>query len=472
VSTINPLPPANLVATWVGAACKPRAFFSRPALQRSRIGPVTFALIVSLASTIPSSLFTPMADASVVNRLGFIVGSLLMTLLGVYVTAGVLHVLLRIFGTGYVHRAIPRDEHPSGAPLPNATNNQYEPPRNEDALEKARPGSFNETLHAVCYSRAPLVAEVFGPIGAVIGTLWSLVILGIAFAQVHRMSILRGYVVSLSTLVGPVVFALGLRVGVIEAFKIPAGSMMPTLMIGDHIFVSKFAYGPLVPGTDTRLFSRLPPSRGDVIVFKFPENKTQDFIKRVISLPGDTFDVINGRPIINGWLVPHCYVGNFDGRLYVEFLGDASYLTLFAHDDLYPNGPDEPICTTQDDCTSGQVCRGGICGHHQGPFKVRANETWVLGDNRYNSHDSRSWRGGMGAGVPYENIKGRASYVWMSFAKGGSVSSERTFYDVMGPPELPGTKNAVLQSAIDKCMRERPKQTTPPEPGPSKVIDP
>jgi signal peptidase I len=288
------------------------------------------------------------------------------------------------------------------------------------------------------------------------------------------MSILRGYVVSLSIFVGPVMLALGLRVGVIEAFKIPAGSMMPTLMIGDHIFVSKLAYGPLIPGTDTRLFSRFPPSRGDVIVFKFPENTKQDFVKRVIALPGDTLEAINGRPIINGWLVPHCYVGTFgppNGRLYIEFLGDASYSTLFANDDMHPDGPDEPTCKTQDDCTLGQTCRGGICGNLQGPFKVGANETWVLGDNRYNSHDSRSWRGGMGAGVPYENIKGRASYVWMSFANGGRTAPERIFYDVMGPPELPGTRHTALQSAIDKCMRERPKQTTPPEPGPHNAID-
>jgi signal peptidase I len=87
--------------------------------------------------------------------------------------------------------------------------------------------------------------------------------------------------------------------------------MIPTLMIGDHIFVNKFTYGPLIPWTDKRLFSRLPPSRADVMVFKFPENKEQDFIKRVIAVPGDTLEAINGRPIINGWLVPHCYVGQF-----------------------------------------------------------------------------------------------------------------------------------------------------------------
>src|SRR5262245_44907875 len=131
-----------------------------------------------------------------------------------------------------------------------------------------------------------------------------------------------------------VAVALILRAFVVEAFKIPSGSMIPTLMIGDHIFVNKFTYGPLIPWTDKRLFSRLPPARGDVMVFKFPENKEQDFIKRVIAVPGDKLEAINGRPIINGWLVPHCYVGKFTSdnhpqELYVEYLEDKSYFTLF-----------------------------------------------------------------------------------------------------------------------------------------------
>ena len=264
-----------------------------------------------------------------------------------------------------------------------------------------------------------------------------------------------------------VAVALILRALVIEAFKIPSGSMIPSLMIGDHIFVNKLTYGPLIPWTDSRLFTSLPPSRGDVMVFKFPENKEQDFIKRAIAVPGDTLEAINGRPIINGWLVPHCYVGRFgrdDARLYVEFLEDESYFTLFAPDDMHPNGPDEPTCGSQEECGLGQTCRAGICGHHQGPFKVGPNDVWVMGDNRYNSHDSRSWRGGQGAGVPFENIKGRAMFVWMSFAPGGGISTDRLFVNVMGRPKLPGGADPSLQPALDKCMRERPSvsQTTPP----------
>ena len=260
-----------------------------------------------------------------------------------------------------------------------------------------------------------------------------------------------------------VAVALLLRAFVIEAFKIPSGSMIPTLMVGDHIFVNKFAYGPLVPWTDNRLFSRLPPSRADVMVFKFPENKEQDFIKRVIAVPGDTLEAIDGRPVLNGWLVPHCYVGPYasEGQmkeLYVEFLQEKSYFTLFT------TKLHEQSCSTNDECGPAQACRGGICGTLQGPFKVHADEAWVMGDNRNNSHDSRSWRGGLGAGVPFENIKGRAMFVWMSFGPGGGVAQDRLFVNVMGRPQIPGPHDPTLQQAFEKCMRERPsvEQTTPP----------
>jgi signal peptidase I len=261
-----------------------------------------------------------------------------------------------------------------------------------------------------------------------------------------------------------VAVALLLRAFVVEAFKIPSGSMIPTLMIGDHIFVNKFAYGPLIPGTDDRLFSHLPPARGDVMVFKFPENKEQDFIKRVIAIPGDTLEAINGRPVINGWLAPHCLVGqfNYENRtpeMFVEFLGDKSYLTLFDSD------PDEQKCRGGEECGPGLACRGGVCGTLQGPFKVAPGEAWVMGDNRNNSHDSRSWRGGMGAGVPFENIKGRAMFVWMSFGPGGGIAQDRLFVNVLGRPKLPGG-NEALQPNLDKCMRDRPALalTTPPHP--------
>jgi signal peptidase I len=262
----------------------------------------------------------------------------------------------------------------------------------------------------------------------------------------------REYAESIGIAIG---VALLLRAFVVEAFKIPSGSMLPTLQIQDHIFVNKFAYGPTVPFTKARLFERMPPKYGDVMVFEFPdpnpENARQDFIKRVIARPGDTLAVEAGHPIINGWRVPSCLVGNYEfqegdehntkrGELFVEFLGEYSYLTVF-----------------EDERFDGR----------QGPYKVADGEVWVLGDNRNNSSDSRAWYGGRGGGVPFANIKGRALFVWMSFGSDGGITWDRLLVNVMGRPRLPKEAADELDAGIEKCLASRPpiSQTTPPPAG-------
>lgn len=264
-----------------------------------------------------------------------------------------------------------------------------------------------------------------------------------------------------------VAVALLLRFFVIEAFKIPSGSMIPTLMIGDHIFVAKYAYGPLLPMSDSRLYSRLPPRRGDVMVFKFPEKEEQDFIKRVVALPGDKLEALDGRVVINGWLAPHCHVGPLDrgpgssGELYLEYLGERAFLTMYA------DKPGANPCETDGDCGAGAACRGGVCGYLQGPYYVADDEVWVMGDNRSNSHDSRSWRNGLGAGVPFENIKGRAMFVWLSWHEDGSLAPNRLFVSVMGQPQLPAGSPPELAAGLARCLERRPPvaSRTPPGPG-------
>jgi signal peptidase I len=238
--------------------------------------------------------------------------------------------------------------------------------------------------------------------------------------------------------VAALVGALTTRVFFLEAFKIPSGAMIPTLVVGDHLFVDKLAYR-------TRA-----PRYGEVMVFAFPEHPEQDFIKRVIVLPGDRLDVKGGHPWINGWEVPHCKVGTFSydeaeggmphhGELDVEFLGEQAYLTFY------------------DAATGGFTDR-------QGPFAAKPGEYWVMGDNRNNSHDSRMWFGGKGGGVPKDLVRGHALFVWLSIGEGG-IDGHRTGQAVEGPTLPKG--NDGLQGALDVCMtsgRPPASRTQPPPP--------
>ncbi len=265
----------------------------------------------------------------------------------------------------------------------------------------------------------------------------------------------REYTESILIAVG---VALLLRAFVVEAFKIPSGSMLPTLQISDHIFVNKLSYGPTLPFSTSRVLDDLPPDRGDVVVFEYPDdnpdNPRQNFIKRAIALPGDILETRGGHPVINGWEVPSCRVGSYSfneatgypttGELFVEFLGDYSYLTLYEH--YRPENEND----------------------REGPYHVGEQEFWVLGDNRNSSSDSRRWRNGKGAGVPYPNVKGKAMFVWLSFNQTGQdalgVTWDRLLTNVMGQPRLPKEADPELTKGIETCLNQRPKDTTPPPP--------
>ncbi len=259
-----------------------------------------------------------------------------------------------------------------------------------------------------------------------------------------RKSEVREY---LEAIMMAVAVAFALRAFVIEAFKIPSGSMIPTLMVGDHIFVNKFTYGPAIPYAHARVWTSMPPRRGDVIVFAFPEHPEQDFIKRVIVVEGDKLEAKDGHPIINGWEVPSCRVGSWgysdydspithhEGDLFVEYLGDDEYLTFYDR-------------------------ASSVFPEYQGPFYAKKGEAWVMGDNRNNSHDSRMWFGGQGGGVPFDNIRGRALFVWLSVSDNG-VDWSREGAPVMGRPRLPPSAMG-LEGQFEACLKSRPAVTNPP----------
>ncbi|MGC1454227.1 MAG: signal peptidase I [Nitrospirota bacterium] len=194
--------------------------------------------------------------------------------------------------------------------------------------------------------------------------------------------------------------ALFIRQFVVEAFKIPSGSMIPTLDIGDHLLVNKFVYGPRIPFTDTRIFTWKEPKRGDIIVFKYPENESKNFIKRVIGLPGDKIEIKKGILFINDQPVPVIAQGVFkdseqgDGssyyekpRLFEEQLGSVTHHILYLRDQS---------------------------GYNFGPKLVPADSVFVMGDNRDNSQDSRFW-----GFVKEEKILGRALIIYWSWDGNG-----------------------------------------------------
>jgi signal peptidase I len=203
------------------------------------------------------------------------------------------------------------------------------------------------------------------------------------------------------TLVYAVAIALVVRTLLFEPFNIPSGSMKPTLLVGDYLFVSKFAYGysryslPLgLPLFSGRILQRLP-MRGDVVVFKLPSDNKTDYIKRVVGLPGDRVQVLNGILQINGVPVPQEPVGQFDE----DFDGRAVPVAML--EEQLPEGRRHLII---DLTPTGNLDNTGV-------FKVPADHVFAMGDNRDNSLDSRVPNVGY---IPMENLIGRAELLFFS----------------------------------------------------------
>jgi len=198
-----------------------------------------------------------------------------------------------------------------------------------------------------------------------------------------------------------------LRSFIVEPFKIPSGSMIPTLLVGDLILVNKFQFGLRLPVLNTKLTEGEKPQRGDVMVFRYPPNPNLDYIKRVVGLPGDTVAYLNKRLTINGEAVATTSVPEFFDedamryfKQYEEKLGSHSHRLL--NDEQRP-----AFVPGAEHFPSYEVCNytveGVTCTVPQGHY-------FMMGDNRDNSMDSRYW-----GFVPEKNIVGKAFLVWMNF---------------------------------------------------------
>jgi signal peptidase I len=214
----------------------------------------------------------------------------------------------------------------------------------------------------------------------------------------------------------PVILAVFvLRSFLFEPFKIPSGSMIPTLLVGDLILVNKFAYGVRLPVINTKITDGTPPQRGDVMVFRYPPKPSLDYIKRVIGVPGDEVAYLNKKLTINGQPVPKEPVSDFFDedamtyfKQYEETLGTRKHRIL--NDENRPafipgaeNFPGRENCRYS---VEGVVC------------KVPPGHFFMMGDNRDNSLDSRYW-----GFVPEKNIVGKAFFIWMNFGSFRRIGS-------------------------------------------------
>jgi len=211
-------------------------------------------------------------------------------------------------------------------------------------------------------------------------------------SQSFRKSTVREY---FESIVIAVILALFVRTWVVQAFKIPTGSMENNLLIGDHLLVNKFVFSPTAAGLERALLPMRDIRRGDIVVFKYPEEPERDFIKRVIGLPGDIVELRAKKVYINGQPLDEPYV---------------HYLT--------PAG------------SGGEVTSADVRERY-GPVTVPDEQYFVMGDNRDNSQDSRYW-----GYLPRDHVKGKALMIYWSYAgeSAGSIFTsirwERLFHQI------------------------------------------
>lgn len=188
-------------------------------------------------------------------------------------------------------------------------------------------------------------------------------------------SIIRDYA---EAIIIALLLALVIRTFVVQAFKIPSGSMKSTLLVGDHILVNKFVYGIKLPYWNIELLPISQPKRQDIVVFRYPVDPSKDFIKRVVGLPGDTIRIQDKKVFVNEQLLSEPYVVHSDSRVL-------------------------PLSTSPRD--------------NMIPVKVPANSLFVMGDNRDESYDSRFWKF-----VDMSELRGKAFIIYWSWNNDGELS--------------------------------------------------
>jgi signal peptidase I len=212
----------------------------------------------------------------------------------------------------------------------------------------------------------------------------------------------------------PVILAvLVFRSFLLEPFRIPSGSMMPTLLVGDFVLVNKFAYGLRLPVTNTKILDTGEPKRGDIAVFRYPLNPKEDYIKRIVGLPGDTIKVVGEQVYVDGKPAPQTLIGSYHGTdgtsLRMEENPNMSPVDLYTEDlagirhQVLHFGYIEPY-----NCmgSGGTPAANGGC-----EWKVPKGHYFAMGDNRDDSEDSRFW-----GFVPERNLAGKAFFIWFSLA--------------------------------------------------------
>jgi signal peptidase I len=189
-----------------------------------------------------------------------------------------------------------------------------------------------------------------------------------------------------------VLIVLLLRSFLAEPFRIPSGSMMPTLLVGDFILVNKFTYGIRLPVLNTKIIDINEPARGDIVVFRYPKEPSVDYIKRIIGLPGDKIEYDNKKLTVNDQPINQVSLGRYQG------LGQGQEMTGAEHLVENLTGVEHSILVRNDIPSNAFT------------YVVPAGNYFVMGDNRDNSNDSRYW-----GTVPEANLVGKAFFIWMSW---------------------------------------------------------